>query len=142
MADLSSLLAVIEHDPDDAQALEAIVSAANAATPEVRATRFAASRKLLSGRGRPDAIVALIDIELAASREIARQVDLLLEKALVLDGELLDVPAARATYAEVTQLRPDDAIAKEALDELAITETNWEKFAAKYLKESQCRNRS
>ena len=56
MADLSSLLAVIEHDPDDAQALDALAAAARVAVPEARTARFAAARKVLSMRNRPDAV--------------------------------------------------------------------------------------
>ena len=95
MADLSSLLAVLEHDPDDAQALEALALAARQTPPDVRASRFAAARRALASRGRPDAVVQLIDIELATTGDVDRKVDLLLEKGMVLDGELLDV-AGRA----------------------------------------------
>jgi hypothetical protein len=79
MADLSALLAVLEHDPDDAQALQALESTARSAPADVRATRFAAARKLLSGRGRPDTVVALIDIEPGVTDDKNRRADLLLE---------------------------------------------------------------
>jgi hypothetical protein len=39
MADLSALLSVLEHDPDDAQALQALEAAARAAAPDVRIAR-------------------------------------------------------------------------------------------------------
>ena len=48
MADLPSLLAVLEHDPDDTQAFEALAAAARQAPPDLRASRFAATRKLLA----------------------------------------------------------------------------------------------
>src|ERR1051326_8154444 len=64
MADLTSLLTVLEQDPDDAQALAALTTAARSTPPDLRASRFASARKLLAGRGRPDAVVPLIDIEL------------------------------------------------------------------------------
>jgi hypothetical protein len=38
MADLSVLLAVLEHDPDDAQALAALEGAARSTPPELRGT--------------------------------------------------------------------------------------------------------
>src|SRR5690606_4693998 len=122
MADLSALLAVLEHDPDDAQALEALEAAARTAPADVRATRFAAARKLLSGRGRPDAVVALIDVELAVTDDKNRKADLLLEKGMVLDGDLLDVPLAHAAFASVLELRKDDPMALEALQELGVAE--------------------
>ncbi|HEY6035941.1 MAG TPA: hypothetical protein VIV58_16815, partial [Kofleriaceae bacterium] len=136
MADLPSLLSVFEHDPDDSQAFEALAAAARQAPPDLRASRFAATRKLLATRGRPDAVVHLIDIELAATDDKAKQADLLLEKGMILDGELLDVPAAHAAFASVLELRKNDAMAIEALEELNVAEENWQKFTAKYVQEA------
>jgi tetratricopeptide (TPR) repeat protein len=138
MADLPALLAALEHDPDDAQALAGLVEAARHATPDIRISRFASARKLLGGRGRPDTVVQLLDVELASTPEpeIDRKVDLLLEKGMVLDGELLDVPAARIVFEEVRALKPDDTMAAEAIDELDVSATNWKKFADKYVQEA------
>ena len=136
MADLSALLAVLEHDPDDAQALEALEAAARSAPPSCVRTRFAAARKLLAGRGRPDAVVALIDVELAVTDDENRKADLFLEKGMVLDGELLDVPLAHAAFASVLELRKGDAMATEALEELGVAGENWQKFAAKFVQEA------
>src|SRR5258706_13674597 len=115
MADLSSLLVVLEHDPDDAQALEALAAAARQTSPDVRASRFTAARKVLANRGRPDVVVKLLDIEIAATGDIDRKVDMLLEKGMILDGDLLEVPAARAAFEEVLAQRRDDTMAKEAI---------------------------
>jgi len=136
MADLSSLLAVLEHDPDDAQALEALPGAARHTPPDVRASRFTGARKVLAGRGRPDVIVKLLDVELAVTGDVDRKVDMLLEKGMILDGDLLDVPAARSAFDEVIALRPDDTMAKEAIAELELAASNWQKFADKYVKEA------
>ncbi|NVB83755.1 MAG: tetratricopeptide repeat protein [Kofleriaceae bacterium] len=136
MADLSALLAVLEHDPDDAQALDTLESAARSAPPELAASRFAAARKLLSGRGRPDAVVALIDVELAITDDKSRKADLFLEKGMVLDGELLDAAQANIAYASVLELRKGDAMATEALEELGVAGENWQKFAAKFIQEA------
>ena len=136
MADLPALLAALEHDPDDAQALAGLVEAARLTPPDVRTTRFASARKLLGGRGRPDTVVQLIDVELASSPDPERKAVLLYEKGLVLDGELLDVPAARTAFEEVRALRPEDTMAAEAIDELDVSATNWRKFADKYIKEA------
>ncbi|MGN6110620.1 MAG: hypothetical protein ACTHU0_36295, partial [Kofleriaceae bacterium] len=129
MADLSSILTVLEHDPDDSQALAALVNAARQSSPELRASRFAAARKVLADRGRPDALVQLVDIELGATGDLDRQVDLLLEKGMLLDGELLDVPGARAAFEQVRALRPEDSpassLAREALGEIDVAASNW-----------------
>ncbi len=137
MADLSSLLAVVEHDPDDVQALEALAVSAHEASAETRRQRFAATRKILADRGRPDVVVRLLAIEIAATDDVDRKVDLLLEKGMVLDGELLDVPAARAAFDEVLALRPNDTMAAEAIGELDLSAQNWQKFAAKYVEEAE-----
>ena len=139
MADLFSLLAVLEHDPDDSQALESLAQAARSAQPAAREKRFAQARKVLGTRGRPDAVVALLDAELAASENVDRKADLQIERGLVLDGELLDVPAARAAFAAALELRPNDAMALEALDEIRVAEANWQKFAAKFVEEARAR---
>jgi tetratricopeptide (TPR) repeat protein len=136
MADLSSLLAVIEHDPDDAQALEALSSAAQAAPPDARASRFAQARKTLAAKGRPDQVVFLLDVELAATTDVGKQADLLIEKGMALEAELLDVRAARDAYAAALEKRPGDSLAKEAVEEIDVAQANWEKFAAKYVKEA------
>jgi tetratricopeptide (TPR) repeat protein len=136
MADLSALLAALEHDPDDAQALAGLAEAARLASPDVRTQRFAAARKVLGGRGRPDIVVALLDAELAATQDADRQADLWLDKGLTLDGELLDVPGARVAFDQVRALRPDDAMAAEALEELDVAAANWKKFADKYVREA------
>jgi tetratricopeptide (TPR) repeat protein len=136
MADLSSLLAVLENDPDDVQAREALVGAARTSPADARATRFAAARKVLGSKGRPDAVVHLLDAELAATDNIDRRVDLLIEKGMVLDDELLDVPAARAAFREVVAMRPNDTMAQEALAELDVAASNWQKFANKFLQEA------
>ena len=136
MADLSSLLSVLEHDPDDPQALAALPSAARATPVDDRTTRFAVARKLLAGRGRPDTVAAVLDAEIAATEATERKADLILEKGMVLEGDLLDVAGARAAFREVLALRPGDPLATDAVDELGVAEQNWQKFAAKYLKEA------
>lgn len=136
MADLSSLLAALENDPDDPQARDALPGVASQAPADARASRFAAARKVLASRGRPDAVLALLDIELGCTTEVDRKVDLLLEQGMVLDGELLDVPAAQAAFQQVLALRPDDTMAKEALEEIDVAAKNWKKFADKYLQEA------
>jgi tetratricopeptide (TPR) repeat protein len=136
MADLSSLLAVIEHDPDDAQTLDALTEVARACPAERREANFAAARKSLASRGRHDAVVALIDVELAVTTDKNRKADLFLEKGMVLDSELCDLAGAHGAFASVLELRKNDAMALEALQELTVAEENWQKFAAKYVHEA------
>ncbi|MGE5183911.1 MAG: tetratricopeptide repeat protein, partial [Acidobacteriota bacterium] len=136
MADLSSLLALFEHDPDDAQTIDALVEAAKAAPADQRQARFASSRKVLASRGRSDAVIALIDAELAATTDKNVKADLFLDKGLVLDADLCDLGGAHGAYASVLELRKGDQLAMQGLEELNVAEENWQKFAAKYVHEA------
>src|SRR5512135_556723 len=136
MADLSSLLAVLEHDPDDLQTLDALAEVARTCPADQREARFAAARKSLASRGRHDAVVALIDAELAVTTDKNRKADLFLEKGMVLDSELCDLAGAHGAFATVLELRKGDSMAMEALQELTVAEENWQKFAAKYVLEA------
>jgi len=122
---------VLEHDPDAAKARAGLAQADGGVEPDLRATRFAAARKVLAQKYRPDALVQLIEIELQATPELERRLDLLLEKGLVLDGDLLEVAEARQAYQEVLALRPGEPNASEALLELDVAAQNWRKFADK-----------
>ncbi len=46
------------------------------------------------------------------------------------------MPAARAVFEEVRALRPDEPMAKDALEEIDLGAANWQKFAEKYLNEA------
>jgi tetratricopeptide (TPR) repeat protein len=135
MADLPSTLAVLERDPDDAEALDAVRAAARAAPVEARA-QLAIARKALGDRGRPDLQAALIDVELALDLAVDRRADLLLEQGMLLDSELLDARGARRAFEAARALRPDDSMAREALEELEVAASNWRKFADKYVREA------
>lgn len=143
MADFAHLLAILELDPDDAQAMGALRAATATLDPAQAQERFAAAGKALTERGRPDAAVALLDVQLErlASSETNGQrdlhADLLIEKGLLLDEELLDPVSAAAMFEEAGQIRPGDTLAKEALDDLQMIRENWKKFADKFLSEAQ-----
>ncbi len=140
MASLSSLLAVLEADPDDPQARDALPGASLRVAPDERRAHFSVARKALAARGRHDVVAMLLDAELAAvaadGADATRQAELWVEKGAVLDGELLDVAAARAAYQQALTLRSDDPTAREALAELDLAAANWQKFADKYIKEA------
>lgn len=136
MADLSSLLAALEIDPDDANAYDALAAAARQVASDERATRFAATRMFLSARHRPDRVAQLIDIELEVTDEPPRRADLWIEKAQLLDGELLDIDGAKHAFAAAIVVRGEDAVARESLDDLQVAATNWQRFAHKYVGEA------
>lgn len=145
MADFAHFLAILELDPDDVQAMGGLRAAIAGLEPAQMQERFAAAGKALIERGRPDAAAALLDVQLERlatpgpggdSRSDLRA-DLLIEKGLLLDEELLDPAAAAAAFEEAGKIRPGDALAEEALGDLQMARDNWEKLAAKYISEAQ-----
>lgn len=147
MADFAHFLAILELDPDDAQAMGSLRAAVAGVDPAQAQERFAAAGKALTERGRPDAAVALLDVLLerlaqggaggAGGGRADLQADLLVEKGLLLDEELLDPEGAAAAFQAAQTVRPGDPLAEEALDDLQTARENWQKFAAKYVTEAQ-----
>jgi tetratricopeptide (TPR) repeat protein len=136
MADLPSLLAALELDPDDAQLYEATALIIGNSPADVRASLLATTRGQLAARGRPDAVERLLELELAATEDIQHQADLFVEKAILLNAELLDVAGARQALASALERRSGDAAALDALSDLELAEANWSQFARKYAHEA------
>jgi tetratricopeptide (TPR) repeat protein len=138
MADFLQYLAILDSDPDDAAALAGLAShAPDAARDPGALAALAEARKTLRERGRLEVVVRLYDLEISASPEPGRRADLLLEKAELLEEELLDEPAAVAALRQVLTLRAGDESASETLAQISLVRDNWEKFAGKYLDEAK-----
>jgi tetratricopeptide (TPR) repeat protein len=134
MADLNSYLAILDSDPDDAAAFAGL---ADAASTSADANAFARAKKTQRDRGRYDVVVRLIDVELGATKDPTRRADLMLEKGMVLEDDLLDEASATQCFEAVLALRPGDELATETLQQIQIDRDNWEKFATKYLDEAK-----
>src|SRR5688572_17513434 len=134
MADQNQYLAILDSDPDDAAALAGL---ADAAAKGADANAFARAKKTQRDRGRYDVVVRLIDVELGATADPTRRADLMLEKGMVLEDDLLDEASAAQCFHAVLALRPDDELATETLAQIEIDRDNWEKFATKYLDEAK-----
>jgi golgin subfamily B member 1 len=140
MADFLQYLAILDADPDDSGALAGLVGLgpSSAADPAV-APVLATTRKKVRDRGRPEIAVRLLDVELSAVIDATarnRRADLLLEKAQLLEDELLDEAAAVAALNEVLSLR-DDETALEMLEQIEMVRANWKKVVAKYVEEAR-----
>lgn len=136
MADLSSLLAALELDPDDVKAYEALATAARQVPSAASAAQLAATRTYFASRHRPDVVAQLFDVELAATDDASRRADLWIEKGRLLEGELLDIDGATRAFAAAIELRSGDIAAREALDDLRVTAANWKNFARKFIEEA------
>ncbi len=143
MADFFQYLAILDSDPDDTAALAGVADRAAAVARDPAAgAALAATRKAMRERGRPDVVHRLLDVELGAlpaavdGGDRARRADLLLEKASILEDELLDSTSAIACLREVLALRPDDENALEQLDQIETVRANWQKVADKFVAEA------
>lgn len=138
MADLLQFLALLDSDPDDANVLAALADTAGRGLDATGVQALGSAKKNLCERGRHDVALRLLDVELAATAG-PRRADLLVEKGQLLDEELLDEPAAARCYEEALGVRPDDEVAAEALQQMALNRANdnWKKFAAKYVDEAR-----
>src|SRR5262245_41873053 len=121
MADLHQYLAILDADPDDAAAFSGL---AEAAQRGLDSTAFARAKKVHRDRGRCDVVVRLIDVEIGATADPGRRADLILEKGLVLEDDLLDEARASQCFEEVLALRPGDEVATETLQQIQLARDN------------------
>ena len=137
MADLAQCLAQLETDSDDAVAWSDLAQSASPSAVATVPVALAAAKKWHRDRGRFDVVVRLIDIELGITTNNERRADLLLEKGMVFDDDLLDAKSAVASFEAALALRPGDEVAIETLAQIALTRDNWEKFANKFVDEAK-----
>ena len=140
MADLRTLLATFDSDPDDPQAqaaLAAVTETARAGLDAAVVAGLAHQRKRFRERGRADVALRLIDAELAGTAAAARRADLWVEKGQIFDEDLLDAGDAQVCYEQALAEQPGHADAGDELAQLRIARDNWQKFAAKYVDEAR-----
>ncbi|WP_428265392.1 tetratricopeptide repeat protein, partial [Haliangium sp.] len=140
MAEIEQYLRILDNDPTDHHAFEALEGALQAADEAARAAAEAAftrTRRSLYERGELDAVARLYDLEIGNSEADGRRADLLLERGQLDAGDLLDDQAAVACYQAVLALRPGDQAAEEALEQMAMERDNWSKFVQKNLDEAE-----
>ena len=136
-SDVSSALATLQADPANAQALATLagIRAGNGSGIEPAALALALSDARRLHRERADWVLCtqLIDVELAMTAEGGRRADLLHEKARILADELLQDDAAMACLTGALETAPGHPAAAQALSQLRVVKSNWERIAAKYL---------
>ncbi len=139
MADLAIALSIFSNDPVDADNQAQLVRALAVEAGQAQtAPQLAAARRSLVEHEHAAAAVWLLDAELAAVpvADVSRRLSLYLEKASLLDEELFDAEAAKATLREALSLRSSDVAAKEQLGEIELAQANWQQFADKFAQEA------
>ncbi|HEY7957445.1 MAG TPA: hypothetical protein VII38_19195, partial [Polyangia bacterium] len=147
-AGIISALAVLEVDPDNADALAQLAALTDgggngaaaqgqgktAAAPDTSVRRaLAEARRIHRERGDFELTCRLIDLELGWETDSGRRADLYFEKGRILADELLREPEAVRCFERVLELRPGDEAAEDTLGHISLVRDNWQKIVKKYL---------
>jgi tetratricopeptide (TPR) repeat protein len=139
--DVSTALANLQLDPDNAQALKALsgLKPGNGAgvDPEALAKALADARRWHRERGDFELCLQLIDLELAWIKEASRRADLLHEKGRLLSDELLRGEAGLAAVQEALQAHPDHGPSKESVAQMSLLRGNWKPISKRYLLQAE-----
>src|SRR5262252_2519590 len=119
MAEFREHLTTLDADPQNTQALSALMQLASGGDAdrgglahEAAARALDDARRTFRERGEIELVARLYDVELAATSAAPRRADLLLEKGRLLFEELHDEPQAVAAFRGVLEVRPEDTSAQ------------------------------
>lgn len=139
---LTSYLAVVGDDPDQAGAYEALKALARQGDPArlglepLRVVKRA--RELHEARGELWVVAELLEVEaILLAGDAPRAAAAWKEIAKLRAEELLDAEGARAAYQTAQRLTPDDHELDEALRRIEQTEKSWRKFAKRFIEEAR-----
>ena len=139
--DISTALATLQLDPDNAHALGALKGVrpgnGSGVDPAALARALADSRRWHRERGDFQLCVQLLDLELPWTTDPARRADLLHEKGRILADELLAEEAAQACFREALENLPTHAPSLEGLTQMALIGANWKAISARYLQQAE-----
>ena len=140
MADIRELLATLDSEPDNAQALASLEQLAGSGAALGEPASIAAmeeARRVHRERGDIELVKRLYELELAATSDRSRRAVLLLDQGKLAFEDLLDVAAAEESLKRVLELVPGDESATEVLTQIAMERGNWEKFVKKFVEEAK-----
>src|SRR5262245_24798470 len=139
--DVSTALATLQLDPDNAQALNALQGLrpgnGSGVDPAALARALADARRWHRERGDFELCVQLIDLELVWTTDRARRADLLHEKGRLYADELLRDDAAQASLREALENVPEHTAASDALTQMSLVQGNWKPIAQRYLQQAE-----
>ncbi|ACY16316.1 tetratricopeptide repeat protein [Haliangium ochraceum] len=145
MAEFQPYLRILDTDPTDTHALQALEAAIGenhqgTASADILSA-LAESRSVLRERGAVDTALRLLELALRVVGDDAahagQRADLLLERGRIYVEDLLDDAAAEESFRQVLALREGDESASESLAQLEMERENWAKFVEKNLSEAE-----
>lgn len=139
--DIQKQLRILEERPDDENALsaleEAVAGSNGSDVGEPAARLLEAARRLHLERGDFDTAVRLLELELVASKDTERELELRTELARLFTEELFDDKRAIDEHQAILKLRPDHDTSSNALERIKETRENWKKIAEKFLETAE-----
>src|SRR5262245_5491543 len=119
MADYQDYLAILDAEPNNDQALEALeralIDGVSSGDGAGLGRALDDARRAHRERGDLELVARLYDVEITAAPDSGRKADLLLEKGKFLVEELGSEELAVECFKNVLQLRPDDEEAQDSL---------------------------
>ncbi|HEX4447184.1 MAG TPA: hypothetical protein VH044_10625, partial [Polyangiaceae bacterium] len=137
---IKSALGLLQDDPDSRDAWQTLrhdVESDPGMSPDELASLLEAARRVYEGRREYDAVRKVLEIELVAARNSARERGLMAELARVLDEELMDDVGACAAYERLLAHDPNDADASDALERTNAKRAKWRNLLDRYVQEAQ-----
>ena len=137
---IKSALGLLQDDPDQEQVWSELVDEVRRdpeMSPDELSSLLDSARRAHEARRELDAVVRLLEIELSLARGTPREPDILVEMARLYDEELLDDAKARAAFARLAELRPDDPRASESLERSEAKRARWRDLFERYVQEAR-----
>lgn len=139
---LSNHLGLLQDDPDDVKARDALLLAFAGGDKSVLGDdplrMLEAARQAHEARGESSAAALLLELEIPL---VASDPDRAAQKwkalARLRHDDLLDDEGARAAYEKARALRPGDSEIAEAIEQIAQTEQSWKDIAKRFLDEAE-----
>jgi tetratricopeptide (TPR) repeat protein len=136
---IKSALGLLQDDPDNGPAwaeLRNELGSDPGMSPGELEKLLEAARRAHEGRREYEAVAKVLEIE-ASIASGGREIDLLAERARVLDEDLLDDDGSRAAYEKLLAVRPNDAHASEVLERSDARRAKWHELVERYVQEAQ-----
>jgi tetratricopeptide (TPR) repeat protein len=136
---IRTALGLLQDDPDQEKAwndLEEAVTAKDAGIEQGELARLLeAARHAHEGRREWDAVVKLLELEVALAAGTPGEAALQADLARVFEDEILDDKAATTAYKRLLELAPGDRAATEAMEQAAAKRERWKELVDRYMEE-------
>lgn len=134
-------LGKLQGEPDSEASWQALASAAEARGGDLADDEFlhlvSAARQRHAARGEWQAVDRLLSIASKTAEGLPEELEILRERARVLQAELFADESAAAVWQRILEILPDDADARAAVDEIASKRGRAAELAQRYLDEAQ-----